>query len=278
MDYKKKEFLQHLKNASPKEFKALLDKLSAIRDQIIYYPFENDPTYSKHEFITAYLREFGFSYKQDGFYYLRTALGITMYEIPTEKMTFSKLSRLVAKRHSTKADTVNSCIFRSLNTTFDKNHTLFDCFNHPWQAPGAAEFIYRFAYYAQDVQHLLNYLLDTSPDMSKVFNYPAITAYMANYALPADQVGYRYIREALYIMLSDTCETVFSLPVIIRQLAEKFEVSTDAIKVAIKRCTKAAYANCPEYFERFDHSDEHPLHYQFIAKAANELGLLTCSY
>lgn len=278
MDYKKKEFLQHLRSASPKEFKALLDKLSAIRDQIIYYPFENDPTYSKHEFITAYLREFGFSYKQDGFYYLRTALGITLYESDTTNVTFTKLSKMVAKRHSASSTNVNSSIFRSLNAAFDKNHTLFNCFNHPWHAPGATEFICRFAYYAQDIQHLLNYLLDTSPDMSKVFNYPAISAYMANYALPADQAGYKYIREALYIMLSNPHESVFSIYAIVKRVAENFNVTTDAIKVAIKRCLKAAYADCPEYFENFDHSDEHPLHYQFIAKAANELGLVTCSY
>lgn len=278
MDCRKKEFLQRLKGASPKEFRALLDKLSAIRDQIIYYSFESDPTYSKHEFITTYLKEFGISYKQDGFYYLRTALGITLCETTTEKITFSKLTKLVAKRHSTNSTTVNSGIFRSINTAFDKNHTAFACFNHPWHAPGATEFICRFAYYAQDVQHMLNYLLDTSPDMSKVFSYPAISAYMANYALPTDQTGYKYIREALYIMLSDSHESIFSIYTVVKQVAEKFNVTTDAIKVAIKRCLKAAYADCPEYFESFDHSDEHPLHYQFIAKAANELGLVTCSY
>lgn len=278
MDYRKKEFLQHLKSTSPREFKSLLDKLNSIRDHIIYYPFESDPTYSNHRFITNYLRDFGLSYKQDGFYYLRTMLGIILYEVDTTKVSFVQLSKMVAKRHSASSATVNSGIFRSINTAFDKNHTLFDCFNHPWQAPGANEFIYRFAYYAQDVQHLLNYLLDTSPDMSKVFNYPAITAYMANYALPADQTGYKYIREALYIMLSDSHESIFSIYAIVKQVAEKFDVTTDAIKVAIKRCLKAAYSDCPEYFESFDHSDDHPLHYQFIAKAANELGLVTCSY
>ncbi|MBR3887694.1 MAG: hypothetical protein IKJ32_01185 [Clostridia bacterium] len=278
MDCRKKEFLERLKSASPKEFKVLLEKLNDIKDYLVCYPFESDPTYSKHEFITNYLKGFGISYKQDGFYYLRTALGIAMYEIATEKVNFSKLSKMVAKRHSATATNVNSSIFRSLNAAFDKNHTLFECFNHPWHAPGATEFICRFAYYAQDIQHLLNYLLDTSPDMSKVFNYPAISAYMANYALPADQAGYKYIREALYIMLSNSHENVFSIYAIIKQVAENFNVTTDAIKVALKRCLKAAYADCPEYFENFDHSDEHPLHYQFIAKAANELGLVTCSY
>ena len=278
MDYRKKEFLQHLKDASLKDFKALLDKLSAIRDQIIYYPFENDPTYSKHEFITTYLKEFGIPYKQDGFYYLRTMLGIMLYEVDTTKVSFVQLSKIVAKRHSANSATVNSGISRSINTAFDKNHTSFDCFNHPWHAPGTTEFIYHFAYYAQDVQYLLNHMLDTSTDMSKVFSYHAISAYMANYALPANQTGYKYIREALYIMLSNSHESVFSIYAIVKQVAEKFNVTTGAIQVAIKRCLKAAYADCPEYFENFDHSDDHPLHYQFITKAANELGLVTCSY
>lgn len=278
MDCRKKKFIEYLKNASSKEFKALFEKLNGIRDYNIYYPFESDPTYSKHEFITNYLKEFGISYKQDGFYYLRTVIGIAMYENSTQKINLSKLSKIVANRHCVSSANVNSSIVRSINAAFDKNHTLFDCFNHPWHPPGATEFICRFIYYTQDVQYLLNYLLNTSHDMSKVFNYSAITAYMTNYALPADQVGYKYIREALYIMLSDSHENVFSIYAIIKQVAEKFNVTTDAIKVAIRRSLKAAYADCPEYFENFDHSDEHPLHYQFIAKAVNELGLVTCSY
>jgi hypothetical protein len=277
MDYRKKVFIEELRNLTADEFQNLIHRLSNIRDLIEKYPFENDPTYIKHDFISNYLKDFGFSFALDGFYFLRTTLGYMLYET-TERVALTQLGKILAKRHNVTPDVFVRGIYNSLSSAYEKNFRLFDCFNCPWQSPSANEFIYRFLYYAKDIQYMLNNLLNSTPGIEKAFSYSAISNYMATFLLPTDQIGYRYIREALHIMLSNENKKAFFFHDVVYQLSRDFQSSADSIKSAMRRCVKAAYEKCPDYFPALDHDSEIPLHCQFLSIAANEWGLVTCSY
>lgn len=277
MDTKKRNFIEQLRNSSAKEFEAIIDKLTYTRDLITKYPFESDPTYAHHPFITEYLQGFGFSFVSDGVYYLRTALGYLHYET-TDRIALTQLAKIIAVRHNVTPDAFVRAIYHSIASAYNKDFQLFECFNRPWQAPGANEFIYRFLFYVQDVLYTLNTVLNTDPGTAKVFSYSAISSYMATFALPSNQLGYKYIREALHLMLSDPDNDVFNFHEVVAQLAKNFNASTDSIKSAMRRCVQTAYEDCPEYFRNLNRFSDIPLHCQFICNAAKELGPLTCSY
>ena len=129
-----------IKSMSDEDYASFVDSLS--NNPIIskYTGTQIDSLYSKSEKITAFLDSFGFNVNREGYQYMRTGIGILLYEPQVVGKKITTLYHELAKRYGSTYSGIERGIRYSLERRYEEDFHVFDCFGHAWDFPKNKEF------------------------------------------------------------------------------------------------------------------------------------------
>ena len=139
----KKALISAIAAMSPSDF-SLLAK--SVQNNPILLKYSNSqvaPLYDQDVDIRDFLFNLGFVPDTDGFKFLRTAVGILLYE---SEFTVQKITYVydeVARRYSLSRSAIINSVRTAINNLYNKNYRAFSDFKSIWELPKPKEF---FAY------------------------------------------------------------------------------------------------------------------------------------